>query len=307
MFSLKDFMEKTKAREMEEEKAEEDVEMDGEEEVLEKKAADSSEDESVIDDEESMMMQGEEDDDSDLEVIVKSDQEKKKSSNELEDSDIESEITKLHDIIGELSKPDLEKNLKEEEVKIVDKKTETILPTKSAFESQPTKEPILVEEDGEMSKTEKAGLGKFSGLSIKKNLKDEESESEKKPDDGYEWQNMEKEEKTGKNDNEEVKIEGAPVFTEMRNATPTFWSAAPNPSPTIAGLPPGLKVEIKEVQGRRCTFVFSLHLLVGCLSVDLFVCLLVMLIHFPQVCNEEKSGRESFKADPRFKESDNQS
>ena len=307
MFSLKDFMEKTKAREMEEEKAEEDVEMDGEEEVLEKKAADSSEDESVIDDDESMMMQGEEDDDSDLEVIVKSDQEMKKSSNELEDSDIESEITKLHDIIGELSKPDLEKSLKEEEVKIVDEKTETILPTKSAFESQPTKEPILVEEDGEMSKTEKAGLGKFSGLSIKKNLKDEESESEKKPDDGYEWQNMEKEEKTGKNDDEEVKIEGAPVFSEMRNATPTFWSAAPNPSPTIAGLPPGLKVEIKEVQGRRCAFF--LFFIVACWSfVRRSVCLSAYDVNiFSQVCNEEKSGRESFKADPGFKESDNQS
>ena len=236
---MKDFMEKTKAREEEEEKVDDDVEMDG---VEEKTAAESSEDESVIDDEESMMMQ-EEDDDSDLEVIAKSD-EKKKSSNDMEDSDIENEITKLHDIIGELSKPDLEK---EEEVKIVEEKTdkdpEAILPTKVAFESQPTKEPIDIAEDGE--KPEKAGLEKFSGLSIRKNLKDEESESKKKQDDVYEWQNMKREEKTFKNDDDEVKIEGAPVFSEMRK------SSKPNPSQPIAGLPPGLKVEIKEVTGRR--------------------------------------------------------
>ena len=241
---MKDFMEKTKAREEEEEKVDddvEDVEMEGDDEVEEeKKAAESSEDESVIDDEESMMMQ-EEDDDSDLEVIAKSD-EKKKSSNDMEDSDIENEITKLHDIIGELSKPDLEK---EEEVKIVEEKTdkdpEAILPTKVAFESQPTKEPIDIAEE----KPEKAGLEKFSGLSIRKNLKDEESESKKKQDDVYEWQNMKREEKTFKNDDDEVKIEGAPVFSEMRK------SSNPNPSQPIAGLPPGLKVEIKEVKGRR--------------------------------------------------------
>ena len=239
---MKDFMEKTKAREEEEEKVDDDVEMEG---VEEKTAAESSEDESVIDDEESMMMQ-EEDDDSDLEVIAKSD-EKKKSSNDMEDSDIENEITKLHDIIGELSKPDLEK---EEEVKIVEEKTdkdpEVIFPTKVAFESQPTKptkEPIGIAEDGE--KPEKAGLEKFSGLSIRKNLKDEESESKKKQDDVYEWQNMKKEEKTFKNDDDEVKIEGAPVFSEMRK------SSNPNPSQPITGLPPGLKVEIKEVTGRR--------------------------------------------------------
>ena len=62
VFSLKDFMEKTKARE-EEEKVDddvEDVEMEGDEEVQEKKSAESSEDESVIDDEESMMMQEDE-------------------------------------------------------------------------------------------------------------------------------------------------------------------------------------------------------------------------------------------------------
>ena len=233
---MKDFMEKTKARE-EEEKVDDDVEMEG---VKEKTAAESSEDESVIDDEESMMMQ-EEDDDSDLEVIAKSD-EKKKSSNDMEDSDIENEITKLHDIIGELSKPDLEK---EEEVKIVEEKTdkdpEVIFPTKVAFESQPTKEPIDIAEE----KPEKAGLEKFSGLSIRKNLKDEESESKKKQDDVYEWQNMKKEEKTFKNDDDEVKIEGAPVFSEMRK------SSSPKPSQPIAGLPPGLKVEIKEVTGRR--------------------------------------------------------
>ena len=234
---MKDFMEKTKARE-EEEKVDDDVEMEG---VKEKTAAESSEDESVIDDEESMMMQ-EEDDDSDLEVIAKSD-EKKKSSNDMEDSDIENEITKLHDIIGELSKPDLEK---EEEVKIVEEKTdkdpEAILPTKVAFESQPTKEPIDIAEE----KPEKAGLEKFSGLSIRKNLKDEESESKKKQDDVYEWQNMKREEKALKNDfDDEVKIEGAPVFSEMRK------SIKPNPSQPITGLPPGLKVEIKEVTGRR--------------------------------------------------------
>ena len=240
---MKDFMEKTKARE-EEEKVDddvEDVEMEGDGEVGEKKAAESSEDESVIDDEESMMMQEQEDDDSDLEVIAKSD-EKKKSSNDMEDSDIENEITKLHDIIGELSKPDLEK---EEEVKIVEEKTdkdpEAILPTKVAFESQPTKEPIDIAEE----KPEKAGLEKFSGLSIRKNLKDEESESKKKQDDVYEWQNLKKEEKTFKNDDDEVKIEGAPVFSEMRK------SSSPKPSQPIAGLPPGLKVEIKEVTGRR--------------------------------------------------------
>merc|ERR1719341_111962 len=162
-----------------------------------------------------MMQEEEDDDDSDLEVIAKSD-EKKKSSNDMEDSDIENEITKLHDIIGELSKPDLEKDLKEEEVKIVDEKTdkdpETILPTIIAVGSQPAKEPIGLAEDGE--KSEKAGLQKFSGLSIKKSLKDEESESRRRPND-----DIKKEEKTGKNDNdEEVKIEGAPVFSEMKNS-----------------------------------------------------------------------------------------
>ena len=90
---------------------------------------------------------------------------------------------------------------------------------------------------------EKVGLGKFSGLSIKKNLKDEESESEKKLDDGYEWQKMDKEEKTDEREEKEkveVKLE----------ETPIVWSV-PKPSPPIVGLPPGLKVEIKEVQGRR--------------------------------------------------------
>ena len=278
MFSLKDFIEKKeqKAREeveaMEEEEKvmeEEEKVREEEDEVAEKKAADSSEDESVIDDEESMMMQEEDDDDSDLEVIAKSDKDKKekKTGNEMDDSsDIENEITKLHDIIGELSKSE-EKDLKEEEVKIVDEKT-CKDPTKVAFESQPTEESIGIENE-EMSKPEKAELGKFSGLSIKK--KNAESESKKKPDHGYNWQNMEKEDKTGKNDdeikiegmpvfssktgkgNEEVKIEGTPVFSEMRNETPVFWSA-PNSLPTIAGLPPGLKVEIKEVQGKRWVF-----------------------------------------------------
>ena len=297
MFSLKDFIEKKeqKAREeveaMEEEEKvmeEEEKVRDEEDEVAEKKAADSSEDESVIDDEESMMMQ-EDDDDSDLEVIVKSDKDtkEKKIGNEMDDSsDIENEITKLHDIIGELSKSE-EKDLKEEEVKIVDEKTckdpKTILPTKVAFESQPKEESIGIENE-EMSKPEKAELGQFSGLSIKK--KNAESESKKKPDHGYNWQNMEKEDKTGKNDdeikiegmpvfssktgkgNEEVKIEGTPVFSEMRNETPVFWSA-PNSLPTIAGLPPGLKVEIKEVQGKRWEF-FSI---IFCFFLNcLFVC-----------------------------------
>ena len=257
---------------------EEEKVMEEEDEVAEKKAADSSEDESVIDDEESMMMQ-EDDDDSDLEVIVKLDKDKKekKTGNEMDDSsDIENEITKLHDIIGELSKSD-EMDLKEEEVKIVDEKT-----AKDAETIQSTS----IEEDGEMLKPEKAELGKFSGLSIKK--KNEESESKKKPDDGYDWQNMEKEDKIGKNDEEikiegkpvfssktgkkdnieEVKIEGVPVFSEMRQETPVFWSA-PNPLPPIAGLPPGLRVEIKEVKGKRWEyFIITYCCFLECLFVS---------------------------------------
>ena len=101
------------------------------------------------------------------------------------------------------------------------------------------------DEDEEEVKSENGGLGKFSGLSIKKNSipeetgrkKDEVKESMKNSEERYEWQNMEAAAAAAKN-NQEVKIEGSPVF---RSA----------PIPTITGLPPGLKVEIKEIQGKR--------------------------------------------------------
>ena len=263
VFSLKDFIENKKAREEEakeeQKKVDDDVEdVDVKEEEAAEKATGDSSDESVIDDDESMMMQ--DDDDSDLEVIKSDEPEKKEekvSGKDLGDSDIENEIIKLHDIIGELSKPDeKESDSKDEEIKIVEEKTETILPSEA--ESQPEKEPIVVE-DTEMLKPgkeeEKVGLGKFSGLSIKKNLKDEESESEKKPDDGYEWQKMDKEEKTDEREEKEeveVKLE----------ETPIVWSV-PKPSPPIVGLPPGLKVEIKEVQGSsRWEFPFLIFFFV---------------------------------------------
>ena len=239
VFSLKDFIENKKAREEEEDKANvEDVEM--EEEGVKEKAADSS-DESVIDDEESMEMEDvdeEEEEDSDLEVI-KSDKEEKKTNNKMEDSDIENEITKLHDIIGELSKAD---ESKVDEVKIVEENM-TKDPEPS-LDNQATKESINIEDEEEV-KSENVGLGKFSGLSIKKNSipeeterkKDDVKESTNNSEDRYEWQNMEDAAAAAKN-NQEVKIEGSPVFKSALIST-------------ISGLPPGLKVEIKEVQGKR--------------------------------------------------------
>ena len=234
VFSLKDFIENKKAREEEEDKANvEDVKM----EEVEEKAADSS-DESVIDDEESMEMEDvDEEEDSDLEVI-KSDKEEKKSNNKMEDSDIENEITKLHDIIGELSKAD---ESKVDDVKIIEENM-TRDPEPS-LDNQATKESIKIDDEEEV-KSENVGLGKFSGLSIKKNSlpeeterkKDDVKESMKKTEDMYEWQNMEA--AAAAKTDQEVKIEGSPVF---RSA----------PIPTITGLPPGLKVEIKEVQGQR--------------------------------------------------------
>ena len=234
VFSLKDFIENKKAREEEDKANVEDVKM----EEVEEKAAESS-DESVIDDEESMEMEDvDEEEDSDLEVI-KSDKEEKKTNNKMEDSDIENEITKLHDIIGELSKAD---ESKVDDVKIVEEKMNK--DPEPSLDNQATKESINIDDDKEV-KSENIGLGKFSGLSIKKNSIPEETERKKddvkestknSAEDSYEWQNMEAAAEA-KND-QEVKIEGSPVF---RSA----------PIPTIAGLPPGLKVEIKEVQGKR--------------------------------------------------------
>ena len=157
----------------------------------------------------------------------------------MEDSDIENEITKLHDIIGELSKAD---ESKVDEVKIVEKKITK--DPEPCLDDKATKESINIEDEEEV-KSENGGLGKFSGLSIKKNSipeetgrkKDEVKESMKNSEERYEWQNMEAAAAAAKN-NQEVKIEGSPVF---RSA----------PIPTITGLPPGLKVEIKEIQGKR--------------------------------------------------------